>query len=78
MKLEGKNFAVGVKEARKAFRDHKVTAVYLACNAYEGVVEPLKELAKEAGIIPDEEHTMRELGRASGIEVGAACVVVYE
>ena len=78
MKLEGKNFATGVKEARKAFRDRKVTAVYLACDAYDGVVGPLRELAKEAGITPDEEHTMRELGKASNIEVGAACVVVYE
>ena len=78
MKLEGKRFATGVKEARKAFRDHKVTAIYLACDAYDGVVGPLRDLAEKAGLIPDEEHTMRELGRASGIEVGAACVVVYE
>lgn len=67
---------VGTKRLRKALRSGKIETVYLAENADPNVTEPLQALCAEAGIQPVWVRTMAELGRACGIDVGAAAAGV--
>ena len=67
---------VGTKQLRKALRSGKIETVYLAENADPNVTEPLQALCAEAGIQPVWVRTMAELGRACGIDVGAAAAGV--
>ena len=70
--LRREHLLVGTKQLRKALRAGRVETVYLAKNADPGVTEPLEALCAEAGIQPVWVRTMAELGRACGIDVGAA------
>lgn len=78
MTLEGKKLAVGAKAAKKALAAGRAEFLYLASDASESVVAPLRSSAAESGVPLDEEHTMRELGRAAGIEIGAGAVTVLK
>ena len=69
---------VGAKQLRKAFRDGRVNRVYLAQNADPSVTEPLEALCEEHSIICTWVRSMNELGRACGIEVGAAAAAVVD
>lgn len=66
------NVVVGVKQFKKALRDDRIQKTYLAANADPAVTEPIVELCKERSIVYTWVRTMAELGRACGIEVGAA------
>lgn len=68
--------AVGAKQSRKAILGGLAEKVFFASDAEEGVVLPLIKLCGEEGVSFDQEHTMRELGAASGISVGAAVVTL--
>ena len=74
--LRREHLLVGTKQLRKALRAGRVETVYLAKNADPGVTEPLEALCAEAGIQPVWVRTMAELGRACGIDVGAAAAGV--
>ena len=67
---------VGTKQLRKALGAGRIKSVYLAENADPDVTEPLEALCAEAGIQPVWVRTMAELGRACGIDVGAAAAGV--
>ena len=74
--LRREHLLVGTKQLCKALRAGRVETVYLAKNADPGVTEPLEALCAEAGIQPVWVRTMAELGRACGIDVGAAAAGV--
>ena len=76
MALEGKKLAAGAKAAKKALAAGRAEMIYLACDASESLVGPLRLSAREKGIPVVEDSTMRELGRAAGIAVGAGTVTV--
>ena len=71
-KLEEAGKVVGVKQTRRALRDDRATAVYLAQDADPAITEPLAEMAGDKGVPVIWTEHMRELGRACGITVGAA------
>lgn len=65
---------IGVKQSARAIRDGRAQRVFLACDADELVLEPIRSAC---GSLPVEEgYTMAQLGRACGIAVGAAVVTV--
>ena len=68
--------AVGTKQLKKAVRDRRAGYVFLAENADPAVTEPLEELCRQNHIQITWVRTMAELGRACGIEVGAAAAAV--
>ena len=70
------NLVVGAKQLKKAVRDNRVQSVYLAENADPAVTDPLEELCRQNHIHITWVHSMSELGRACGIEVGAAAAAV--
>ena len=67
---------VGAKQLKKAVNAGRVRCVFLAENADPAITEPLAELCGEWNIQIAWVHSMAELGRACGIEVGAAAAAV--
>ena len=67
---------VGVKQSRRAIREGRAVQVFLATNADPALTAPLAEMCATEGIPVEQEQTMEELGKAAGIQVGAAVVVV--
>ena len=66
---------VGVKQSRKAITGGAARAVFVAQDAEPRVVRPILELCAAHGVEVTEIPTMEELGKAAGIDVGAAVVV---
>ena len=75
-KLRGNKVVVGTKQLKKAVRDDRARCVFLARNADPAVTEPLAELCAEYHIPITWVASMADLGRACGIEVGAAAAAV--
>ena len=70
--LSAKNKIVGIKQLRKALRDGSAQKVFVAMDADPKLVQPICVSCREGGVPVEEVPTMAELGRACGIEVGAA------
>ena len=70
--------AVGAKQLKKAVRAGKAARVYLAENADPAVTRPLAELCGEYQIQIAWVADMADLGRACGIDVGAAAAAVLK
>ena len=67
---------VGVKQSRRAIREGRAERVFLASNADPALVSPIEQLCREREIRVDADFSMEELGRAAGIQVGAAVVAL--
>ncbi len=63
---------VGAKQLRKALNAGRAQRVYLACNADPAITEPIEALCRAAQVQCTWVDTMQDLGKACGIEVGAA------
>ncbi len=69
---------VGVKQSKKAIRDGNARAVFVADDAEQRVIRPIRELCCELKVPLNEVPTMVELGDAAGIDVGAAVVTLLK
>lgn len=74
--LEHTAKVVGVKQVRRALSDCRAKRLYLAQDADPQLTQPLAEQAGAQGIEVCWHPSMKELGRACGISVGAACGAV--
>lgn len=74
--LNGSRVVVGAKQLKKAVKAGCVRYVFLAENADPAVTEPLEALCQQNSIQITWVRSMAELGRACGIEVGAAAAAV--
>ena len=63
---------VGAKQLRKALNSGSVFCVYLADNADPAITEPLEALCKRSNVNYAWARSMKDLGNACGIEVGAS------
>lgn len=63
---------VGVKQLRRAILSGKARKVFLARNADPRLTEPVAELCVAQGVSCVWVGTMLEIGKACGIDVGAA------
>ena len=70
--LKHANRVIGIKQVTKAVRKGLVQEVYIADDAEEGCVAPLIDLCREQAVVLAHVDSMKELGGACGIEVGAA------
>ena len=77
-KIDKNKVVVGAKQLRKAMEKGIVQYVCFAKNADPGITEPLAEQCKTRGISCIWVSSMRELGVACGIEVGAAAAAVID
>ncbi|MCI9037141.1 MAG: 50S ribosomal protein L7ae-like protein [Oscillospiraceae bacterium] len=74
--LRSREKVTGVKQTRRAIRDGLARQVFLASDADPALTGPLREQCMEEGIPASAQYTMRELGQAAGIQVGAAVVAL--
>ena len=74
--LTGKKVVVGSKQLKKALRDGRAEYVFLAENADPAVTDPIAALCISGNIHIHWVASMADLGRACGIEVGAAAAAV--
>ena len=77
-KIDRNKVVVGAKQLRKAMEKGNVQYVCFAKNADPGITEPLAQQCKTRGISCIWVSSMRELGDACGIEVGAAAAAVVD
>ncbi|HAS74607.1 MAG TPA: 50S ribosomal protein L7ae-like protein [Clostridiales bacterium UBA8960] len=68
--------SVGVKQSTKAIQLDKAKILYVAKDADNNVINPIIELATEKAVDVVFVETMKELGRACNIDVGAATAVI--
>lgn len=76
--LGGKKLAVGARQLKKALLAGKVNRVFLARDADPAIVEPIAEMCRQHGAEALWVRSMDDLGRACGIEVGAAAAAAVE
>ena len=74
--LTNANVVVGAKQLKKAVRNDRARCVFLARNADPDLTEPLEELCRQHHIPITWVSSMADLGRACGIEVGAAAAAI--
>lgn len=67
---------VGAKQVKRCVEAGTVRTVYLAADAAPRVTEPIAALCGEKGVPVETGCTMKQLGRACGIAVGAAVAAV--
>ncbi|KJS85061.1 MAG: hypothetical protein JM58_09875 [Peptococcaceae bacterium BICA1-8] len=67
---------IGIKQTTKALLKDEAAVLYIAKDAESRVTEPLENLAKEKGVQIIKVPSMKELGKAFGIEVGAATAAI--
>ena len=76
--LAGRKTLVGAKQIRKALNAGLVSRVYLAQNADPALTEPIEALCQRYGVDCTWVRSKTELGRACGIEVGAAAAAAVD
>ena len=67
---------VGAKQTAKAVEKGQASLVFLAEDADSRVIVPLREACARAGVTVQTVASMTELGKACGIDVGAAAVAI--
>lgn len=74
-RLTGKK-VIGIKQAQKTLKNGQGKIVYIASDAEERLMHPIKQMASDAGLKIIYVDTMKELGKLCGIDVGASVVVL--
>lgn len=73
---QAKKVVIGTKQTIKALNSGIVSEVIIAQDADVKLTSKVEELASEKGIPITKVDSMRELGKISGIDVGAATVAI--
>lgn len=76
--LSGKRTVAGAKQLRKAVLSGVAKQVFLAMNADPAITEPIEALCQQHNVEYAWVRSMTDLGRACGIEVGAAAAAAVE
>lgn len=76
--LKAARKAIGTKQTVRAVEKGLAAKVYLASDADNRVIAPLVQLCSQRGVGVEAGATMAELGKACGIEVGAAAVALLK
>ena len=67
---------VGIKQSTEAVLEGLAKKAIVASDADNHVKEPFLDLCKKKGVPVEFYETKQELGKACGIDVGAACAVI--
>ena len=74
--LTAKKKVVGLKQTRRALTEGLAVTVYVARDADPALTEPLMQCCRTNGVGTVEGWSMKELGRACGIQVGTAAAAI--
>ena len=77
-RLKTANKVVGIKQLRRALRDSAAQEVFLADDADFWLREEVEALCHMAGLCPIRVASMKALGDACGISVGAATAAILK
>lgn len=69
---------IGTKQSLKAIKEGKVETLFIAKDAERHVTRSVEEEAKKVNTQVVHVESMKKLGAACGIEVGAATVVILK
>lgn len=75
---QAKARTVGTKQTKKAIEQGKVLEVYIAKDADQHVTNGLITMCQDRNITIQYVDSMKDLGKACGIEVGAATVGILK
>jgi len=70
--LQHEKKTIGIKQTAKALKQDKVKVLYIAADAESHLTQQLVQLAREQNIEVITVDSMKKLGKACEIEVGAA------
>ncbi|MGI6551697.1 MAG: 50S ribosomal protein L7Ae-like protein [Clostridia bacterium] len=73
---KAKKKTIGTKQTLKAVQKGQAIAVFVARDADDRVIEPLLKLCEEKMLEVVTVESMKELGKACNIDVGAASVAI--
>ena len=76
--LAGMRKVIGVKQVTKLLKRQGAQVVFIAEDADGLVTEPIKASCEAQGVELTAVSTMKELGAACGIEVGAAVAAILK
>lgn len=69
---------IGIKQSIKTVEKNSAAIVYIADNADSRLISPLQQACCNQGVPVVISHSMEELGKACGIDVGAAAVTILK
>ena len=72
------NKVIGAKQTLRSLKNNEAKAVYIARDAEERIIDDIQKAAKEMNVQIVYVPTMKELGKAFGIEVGAATAALLK
>ena len=70
-------FSAGLKASKKALASNRAQVIYIAKDAEARIIGEISQICKDNGIETVMAETMKGLGDACGIQVGAAVAVLY-
>ena len=76
--IQGRKIVVGAKQLRKSLLSGRATQVFLAENADPALTEPIEAMCLQNKIKCAWVPSMADLGKACGIDVGAAAAAVVD
>ncbi|MEJ8303083.1 ribosomal L7Ae/L30e/S12e/Gadd45 family protein [Saccharibacillus sacchari] len=76
--LQDAHVKIGTKQTVRAVELGEASEVYVAMDADQRMIAKITSLCVKSGVKITEVETMRELGKACRIEVGAAMVAVLK
>lgn len=74
--LQAQQFVVGTKQTVRALKEGNVQEVIVAEDADPAIIDKVMEVAKEANVPVLKVDSMKKLGKACKIQVGAAAVAI--
>ncbi len=76
--LRGSRYYVGIKQSTEAVENGQASKAFVAEDADAHVIEPFLSLCRENLVPVEYFETKQQLGKACGINVGAACAVILQ
>ncbi len=67
---------IGTKQTLKAIHNGEISEVFIAADADKHITQKVADLAEELEIPCQRVDSMKKLGKAAGVEVGASIVAV--
>ena len=74
--LEDNAKVVGAKQTRRALKDGRAVRIFLARDADPALTEPIEAMSRECRVDVEWIASMKDLGQACGIAVGAAVAAI--
>ncbi|MFD1021198.1 50S ribosomal protein L7ae-like protein [Thalassobacillus hwangdonensis] len=72
------NIVIGTKQTLKAMKNGEVEEVFVAGDADQHITEKVMRMAEELKVPCHRVDSMKKLGKACGIDVGAATVAIKQ